>query len=406
MEEMQYCPVHKTYHRKCNNPNHNHSHDHHSHNHLNHFHIRKNSLSKTYIIIFLLSIVLLILITIISFILLITNINYPRIFFPVIIIYVSTFICGGGIIGSYGPISNQELNYIYMRKCASTVMLFICLISLPFFFFQNLNFYISVKSAKDFCFENDQKSKGDFYLDLIDEKEKINLMRNNYNNKLKNGLTCFEKQKCVKSILDSDSFICNYNYEEKMKENVNCKRIFETEQLLNNIEDSNVANFVSSCLELIDDNIKTGKELFKCSSYLNLCKDDSSNNEYEYKEIEKYYEKKDKKFKNDLLEVEKKIKQINVANYSYENICLANFTYNLILFSTGLHILLNCFISITWIILGILSLLKGFGFIEDTEKKMFKEMWEKTSKIYEEMHPQKVSQNTSEETIPLNMGEK
>lgn len=405
MEDMQYCPVHKTYHRKCNNPNHNHSNLHH-HEHKNHFHIRKNSLSKTYIIIFLLSIVILILITVISFILLITNVNYPRIFFPVIIIYVSTFICGGGIIGSYGPINNQELNYIYMRKCASIVMLIICLICFPFFFFQNLNFFISVKSSKEFCLENEQKSKGDFYLELIEQKEKINSLRNNYNNKLKNGLTCFEEQKCVKSILDSDSFICNYNYAEKMKENINCKRIYETEHILNNIEDSNVANFVSSCLELINDNIKLGKELFKCSSYINLCKDDSYNNEEEFKEIESYYNKKDNKFKNDLLELEKKLKQINVGNYSYENMCLANFSYNIIIFSTGLHILLNCFISITWIILGIISILKNLGFIEDTEKKAFKEMWEKTSKIFEEMHPQKVSQNTSEENIPLNIGKK
>jgi uncharacterized integral membrane protein len=152
MENMKYCPVHKTYHRECNNPNHNHSHNHnHNHNHKNHLHIRKNRLSKTYIIIFISSIILIILISILSLILSIFNINYPRIFFPVIIAYIASFICGGGIIGSYGPIDNQELNYIYMRKCSSTVMFFICIISFPFFFFQNINFFISVKDSKDFC---------------------------------------------------------------------------------------------------------------------------------------------------------------------------------------------------------------------------------------------------------------
>jgi hypothetical protein len=147
---MKYCPVHKTYHKECNNPNHN-------NHHKNHFHIRKNSLSKTYIFIFLLSIALIILISLISLIFFICNINYPRIFFPAIMIYITSFVCGGGIIGSYGPIDNQELNYIFMRKCASIVMFFICLISFPFFLFQNINFFISVKDAKNFCSENELK---------------------------------------------------------------------------------------------------------------------------------------------------------------------------------------------------------------------------------------------------------
>ena len=401
MENMKYCPVHKTYHRECNNPNHHHSH----HNHKRHLHIRKNLLSKTYIFIFLLSIALLIIISILSLILLISNVYYPRIFFPGIIIYIGTFVCGGGIIGSYGPIDNQELNYIYMRKCASIAMLFLCLILFPFFFFQNLNFFISVKSSRDFCLENDLKSKGYVYLDLIEEKEKLNVLSNNLNNKLKNGLTCFEKQKCVKSIMDSDSFICNYNYEEKMKENIECKKIFETEHILNNIEDSNVANFASSCLELKNENIKPEKELYKCSSYLNLCKEDSINNEEENKEIEKYYEKKDKKYKKKILEIEKKIKKINLENYSYENTCLMNITYNIILFFCGIHILCNFGISLTWIILGIFSILKNFGFVEDNEKKYYKEMMEKANKVYEQMNPKKENQNQNEpeESTPLNI---
>ena len=101
MENMKYCPVHKTYHKECHNPNHNH------HHHKNHFHIRKNSLSKIYLIVFLSSIALIILISLISLIFFICNVNYPRIFFPVIIIYIASFVCGGGIIGSYGPIDNQ-----------------------------------------------------------------------------------------------------------------------------------------------------------------------------------------------------------------------------------------------------------------------------------------------------------
>ena len=123
---MKYCPVHKTYHHTCNNPNH-------AHNHKKHFHVRKTFLSKVHIIIFGLSIALLIIISLISLILAITNVNYPRIFLFGIMIYIATFICGGGVIGSYGPIDNQELNYIYMRKCVSIAMLIICIILFPFF---------------------------------------------------------------------------------------------------------------------------------------------------------------------------------------------------------------------------------------------------------------------------------
>ena len=401
MENMKYCPVHKTYHRECHNPNHNHSHN---HNHKNYFYIRKNRLSKSYIIIFILSIVLLILISLLSLILSIYNINYPRIFFPIIIAYIGSFICGGGIIGSYGPIDNQELNYIYMRKCSSAVMFFICVISFSFFLFQNINFFISVKDAKNFCLENDFKSKGDFYLELIGEKQKLNSLLNNFEQIYKNGLTCFEKQKCVKSILDSDSFICNYNYEENMKENVKCKKIFEAEHLLINIEDSNIANFVSSCLELKNDNIKSGKELYKCSSYLNLCKDDSFNNEEENKEIEKYYDNKNIIYKNKIIEIEKKIKLNKIGNYSYENKCLMNFSYNIILFSTILHILFSSGICITWAFLGIFSILKSFGIIEDSEKKYYYDMIERANKIYEQVNNNsKESKNIPEENVPLNV---
>ena len=240
-------------------------------------------------------------------------------------------------------------------------------------------------------------------MELSGEKEQSINIRNNLNNILKNGLTCFESQKCVKSLMDSDSFICNYNYEERMKENIDCKKIFETEHILNNLEDSNVANFASSCLELKNENIKPEKELYKCSSYLNLCKADTINTAEENKEIESYYGEKEKTLKKKIIEIEKKIKKINTENYSYENSCLMNITYNIILFFCAIHILCNFGISITWVILGIFSLLKNFGFVEDYEVKNYKEMMEKANKIYEQMNPSKGPQIEPEESTPLNI---
>ena len=166
-----------------------------------------------------------------------------------------------------------------------------------------------------------------------------------------------------------------------------------------------VANFVSSCLELKSENIKPEKELFKCNSYLNLCKDDSYNNKEENEEIEKYYENKKETYKKNLIEIEKEIKKNKVGNYSYENNCLMNFSYNIILISTFLHILCSSFISLTWIFLGIYSILKGFGIVEDYEKTYYKEMLERTNKIYEQVNSQKESKNIQEENIPLKVDE-
>ena len=109
--------------------------------------------------------------------------------------------------------------------------------------------------------------------------------------------------------------------------------------------------------------------MYKCSSYLNLCKADSINDEEENKKIENYYDEKDNSYKKKIIEVEKKLKKIKFNNYSYEINCLSNFLYNFILSFSVIHILINFGISLTWVILGIFSILKNCGFIEDSEKK-------------------------------------
>ena len=70
-----------------------------------------------------------------------------------------------------------------------------------------------------------------------------------------------------------------------------------------------------------------------------------------------------------------------------------------------MHILCSSFISLTWIFLGIHSILKGFGIVEDYEKTYYKEMLERTNKIYEQVNSQKESKNIQEENIPLKVDE-
>ena len=135
-----------------------------------------------------------------------------------------------------------------------------------------------------------------------------------------------------------------------------------------------------------------------------MCKDDSFNNEEENKEIEKYYDNKNIIYKNKIIEIEKKIKLNKIGNYSYENKCLMNFSYNIILFSTILHILFSSGICITWAFLGIFSILKSFGIIEDSEKKYYYDMIERANKIYEQVNNNsKESKNIPEENVPLNV---
>ena len=154
----------------CHNHNHNHNNNFHSHHHSKkHFHIRKTTLTKTYFTIFFTCLILLIIISVLNVIFLIYKIFLPRIFFPGILVYIATFICAGGVLGSYGPINILEPQFMQMRKCTSIVMVIICLLLSPIFLYQNINFYSSIKDAKLFCLDNNGKSKGDIYSELVDE---------------------------------------------------------------------------------------------------------------------------------------------------------------------------------------------------------------------------------------------
>ena len=254
-------------------------------------HYKNELLSKIYYRIFLLSFILLIGTIIINVIFTFNHIYIPRIFFPGIVIYIVSFVLAGGGYGSYGNINKSEVQLMYMRKCTSIVMLTICFTLFPIFLYQNINFYSSVKASNQYCLDNNGKSKGDIYSDLLEEKEKTYGLRHNYDYKYKNGLTCFESQKCIRSVSSSKIFVCNYNHEEKYKNSSNCNKVFETDQVVNTFDSMNMAYFVTSCLELKKEKIRPDISLYKCISGKNLAIDDSVTNE-EQKEMEKYHDKR------------------------------------------------------------------------------------------------------------------
>ena len=387
-------------HKHQNDPNN--PHHHHHHHSKKHFHIRKTLLSKTYIMIFLICTFLLIGIGIINFIFLILKIFIPRIFFPGIIIYIASFIFAGGIVGSYGPVNKSEPQLMQMRKCSSIIMLFICIGICPIFLYQNINFYSNIKKAKLFCLENNGKARGDIYNELAKEKESVFSLRNNFEFKFRNGLTCFENQKCIKGISNSKMFVCNYNYEEKVSNTAKCNKIFETDNLINSFDDANMGSFASSCIELKKDKIRPNIELFRCISSKNLCKEDS-NTEEEKIEIEKYHTKKIEIYNKDIIGIQQKLDNLDADIYFYEDKCYSNSQYFIFFICIIAHILINLFICIAWIILGISNILKSCGCMEDSELMYYQQKMKTMNNLYNQIHLSKENQNEIDETTPINI---
>ena len=364
-------------------------------------HFRKTLLSKIYFIMFSTSIVLLVAITIINIIFIFYEILLPRIFFPGLIIYIATFICAGAGVGSYGPVNRSEPQLMYMRKCTSIVMLIICLIIFPIFLYQNFNLYSSINEAKNFCIENNGKSKGDIYSALFEEKERIFALRKNLHYKHKNGLTCLESQKCLKSISNSQIFVCNYNHQEKYN-NSRCNKVFETDQVMNTFDNANMAYFVASCMDLKKDKIRPNIEIYRCFSSKNLCKDDSITKEEE-NEIEINHKKNIKKNDEQIFDIDRKLYNVGYEMYSYDMNCSSNIIFNLLLIVVILFILANCFLSVSWYVIGISNIMKHFGYIEDNEKKYYEEKTRQMNNMYNEAHIVNENQNKNEidETTPI-----
>ena len=377
-----------------------HNQSHHHHFSKKHIHFRKTFLSKSYFIIFFISLILILGITIINTILTYNEVLLPRIFFPGLIIYIATFICAGGAAGSYGPAHHSELQLIQMRKCTSIVMLIICIIILPVFLIQNINLYSSIREAKSYCIENNGKSKGEIYNELFDEKEKLFSQNNNLKHKHKNGLTCFESQKCLKSISNSQIFVCNYNHQEKYN-NSRCNKVFETENIVNTFDNANMASFAKSCIDLKNEKIRPNLDIYKCFSSKNLCKDDLVTNE-EKKEIEKYFDKNNILLEQKIFDVQKKLEVFVDEMYSYDEKCLSGALYNFIFIVIILFILINLCLCFAWGAIAISNILKHFGYMEDSEMKYYEEKIRQMNNMYNKIHNQNDKEIIDENT-PINV---
>ena len=379
---------------------------HHHQNNLSkkHFHIRKTIFTKLFFLIFFISFGLVMLIVIINSIFMALKINLPRIFFPGFLLYIGTLICAGGILGSYGPVNTSEHQLMQMRRCASVIMLLMCLICSPIFLYQNIYLYSSVKDSKLYCEENNGQSKGNTINQLINEKENSFSLKNDYEYKYNNGLTCLENKKCLKSISNSKLFICNYNYEEIFKSG-KCTKIFETDKLSTLFDNSNMVKFAISCREL-KKTIKPDLELFRCLSEINLLKEDSTSSE-EQELIENHYKKKIRNYNQKIEEITKKLDYYDENIYYYDEECHSNIAFNFYLVIIIVHILVHLFVSFVWIGIAINTIMKFFGLMEDDELKYYQEKIIQMNNLYQENRKKKNNidnmQNELDESSPINI---
>ena len=384
----------------------NQNHHHHHQNDLSkkQFHIRKTFFTKLFFLIFYISFGLIMLIVIVNAIFMALKINIPRIFFPGFLLYIGTLICAGGILGSYGTINTSEAQLMKMRRCTSIIMLLMCLICSPIFLYQNIYLYSSVKDSKLYCDENNGKSKADNINQLIRQKEQSFSLKNDYEYKYNNGLTCLENKKCIRSISNSKLFICNYNYEEIFKGG-KCTKIFETDKIATAFDNANTVKFASSCRDL-KKTIRPDLELYRCLSETNLLKEDSISSE-EQELIEKNYKNKIEHYNQKIEEISKKLEYYDEDIYYYDEECHSNIAFNTYLIIIVVHILVHLFVSFGWIILGINTTMKFFGLMEDDELKYYQEKIKQMNKIYQE-NRQKINnieniQNEPDESTPINV---
>ena len=388
--------------KPCGCECHKQGHHHHHHNiSKKHFHIRKTFLSRIYFTLFYISMALLFLIIVINSIFSFFGVYLPRIFFPGIIVYLGTFIVAGGILGSFGPVDKSEPQLMQMRKCSSFIMLIICFIFTPIFLSRNINLYSSIKSSQTFCEQNKGKSRGDKYYELSREKEKIFQKKNIFENKYKNGLTCFENQKCLKSISNPNLYICNYNYEEKYN-TANCNKVFENDELVNTFDNANIAHFAGSCMDLKKEKLRENIDLYRCISGRNIRQDDSNSKEDQLL-LEQYYNKTNEKFNQKLAEIEQKMDEFDDEIYFYDERCRKNYEYTIYFVAIIAHIIVHMIVFIIWLGIGISNTLKFFGLKEDTEMIYYQDKIKQMNNIYQNINNPKNEENQCDESTPINI---
>ncbi len=297
----------------------------------------------------------------------------PKIFMPSILLFVASFTSSGGGIGSYASeITNiktvnrklNKLEEINLRKFSSFFMLIMCILFLP----SGLNNIFSLKEkiykSQKYCELNNGKSIGHEYLKFLDQRDELKFFKNQTKFIFENGLSCLEQTKCIKLNLFTDSYICNNNLKKNftnLSEEINCLPFLSSEISNFSNEKEYIKLFVSSCLE--KDKNFTNK-IYKFITKDNL---ELTNSQNDTVLIEKIYNERMNNYKINNSNINEYIDSYNGTEYTYDLECFSKNDYRVCNFLINFYIFNFYLTCVSWILIGIVKLLKVIGLMKDTE---------------------------------------
>ena len=351
----------------------NNEHQHHHHHHHHHHRPQWTEFGCKQIIlmcIFGVSMGVLFLSFITNLILTIKQVMTPRFFLPSIILIFISFLCSGGIMGTYltpphkrrNPLRVNEL--LIMRTFVPSIMLVVSLLFLLLGGGNIKNLKEDLNKSEDLCKRNKGLSMEEIYIktnkttkELISQKEDIRYA-------FQNNLMCYPFPHFANINSGSNNYyICNsqdFIKNESIK--INCDSINlkeNSKQILQEIKNQKNGNlFFNNCLDLNKNFFKSEINLFKCESEYNLENIKFSKNLTMASDmnIKEYLNIKLVKILDEIKKGQEIIFKYEKTKYDYDLDCLHHNDY---IFS---HLLLNIYLyvfyalCVFWIIFGIYSM--------------------------------------------------
>lgn len=389
IEEVEHGPKRRERPRRNSNPSNNiqiqdnnneyiHEHHHHHHHH-HHVHENQNNqrnirrrrvlflklgkIGKLLLVLFIISTFVLFLAFLANLIISLKGIFTPKIFMPSIIIFLTTFLFSGGILGTYiapppGVRDNlRQRDKLLMRGMTPIIM---AIISFAFLFFSLDNIkYLekNIKRSQNICESEKGLSMEEIYSKFNKTFYELEELKYNLILIFNKNIVCFPKGKCTKLINEENSYICNtdefiknYNISD-----AKCKKISFNEKNLYQIEKNKITNlFFDNCNEINDKGLAS-IEMFKCDSKNNLenIKLISNWNENDKVKVENYFNNKLDDFNKKIEQLKKDMNIYENSDYTYDLECYDSIDYKICYFMINSYVYIYYFASFTWIFLGI-----------------------------------------------------
>ena len=305
-----------------------------------------------------------------NLILTIKQVMTPRFFLPSIILIFISFLCSGGIMGTYltpphkrrNPLRVNEL--LIMRTFVPSIMLVVSLLFLLLGGGNIKNLKEDLNKSEDLCKKNKGLSMEEIYIKTNKTTKELIAQKEDLKYAFQNNLMCYPFPHCVNINSDINNYyICNsqdFIKNESIKINCDLINLKEnSKQILQEIKNQKSANlFINNCLDLNKNFFKSEINLFKCESDFNLENIKFSKNLSiaSNMNIKEYLNIKLVKILDEIKKGQEIIFKYEKTKYDYDLDCLHHNDY---IFS---HLLLNIYLyvfyalCVFWIIFGIYSM--------------------------------------------------